>query len=120
MKFVLKRIESLADVVNLFAGAFLFFAPWVLGYATQGTAAWTAWISGIAVAAMAVVALTSFAEWEEWVESGMGAWVILSPWLIGFAANAAATWCHVVLGLAVFAAAMSEIRLRHTHGASTA
>src|SRR6266702_8030063 len=40
--------------VRIVLGAWLFFAPWILGFAAIGALAWTAWIIGILVVALAV------------------------------------------------------------------
>lgn len=121
MERLLKRTESIADIVNLLAGILLFIAPWGLSYMADASAAWTAWGSGVAVVVMAVAALASFAEWEEWIEGAVGLWVILSPWLLHFTADTMAMWSHVALGGVVLIAAMGEVSWRHMHhGATTA
>ncbi len=120
MTWFLKRKESIVDVVNLIAGILLFVAPWVLGYAAERTAAWTSWASGVVVAAMALIALARFAEWEEWVEGALGAWMILSPWAIGFTTISMAMYAHIVLGFVVLVAAIGEIRWLHMHHGATA
>lgn len=40
--------------IGILAGVWLFFAPWFLGFAAVGAAAWTAWIIGILVVALAL------------------------------------------------------------------
>jgi hypothetical protein len=89
------------DVVNLVAGVWLVVAPWVLGFTHESTAAWNAYAAGVIIAVAAIAALTAFHEWEEWVNAVIGLWLIVSPWLLGFAALAAATWNQVVLGVIV-------------------
>jgi hypothetical protein len=118
MERLLEKKESIADIVSLIAGACLFLAPWVLGYAaTTAAAAWTAWVSGIVIAVLAIAALTRFAEWEEWVNGIVGLWVVLSPWILGFATTAStAAWTHVVLGLVVLVAAVAELGWLRRHG----
>lgn len=39
---------------ELVVGAWLFVAPWILGFAAIGVAAWTAWIVGIMIVVLAV------------------------------------------------------------------
>ena len=39
---------------ELVVGAWLLAAPWILGFATIGAAAWTAWIAGIVTVVLAV------------------------------------------------------------------
>jgi len=45
---------SVTEWMRIVLGAWLFFSPWILGFATIGALAWTAWIIGILVVALAV------------------------------------------------------------------
>jgi hypothetical protein len=38
--------------LRIVLGAWLFFAPWILGFVAIGAIAWTAWIIGILVVAL--------------------------------------------------------------------
>lgn len=38
---------------------------------------------------------------ENWIEGAIGAWVLLSPWLLGFANISFAKWSSVIAGLAL-------------------
>jgi SPW repeat len=105
MPLVTKPAERVLDGINVVLAALLFISPWVLSYANQGLAAWNAWIGGIVVAILAIAALVRFAEWEEWINAVLGVWLIVAPWALGFSAVAAATWSHVILGVAIAALA---------------
>ncbi len=106
------------DWVNLALGAWLFVAPWALGYASQPAPAWNSWIFGIVVAAISIAALVQFAQWEEWINAVIAVWLVISPWVLGFAAPAAAgpvtfntaagpvAWNHVIVGVVVGALAL--------------
>ncbi len=109
----LKWKESGVDVVNLIVGALLFLTPWAFGFVADQPAASNAWISGILIAVVAIAALTKFAEWEEWVNLLLGAWVVVSPWLLGFAAHTTGRWVHVVAGLIV--AILAAVKLWFLH-----
>lgn len=91
------------DWVNLALGAWLFVSPWVLGYAGHAAPAWNSWILGIVVVAVAAAALIRFAVWEEWLNAICGLWLLVAPWVMGFAGAdaAAALWNHVLMGLAI-------------------
>lgn len=98
------------DWANIVLAVLLFITPWVFqftGSAEGGgiiettavsAAAWNAWVSALVVAALAVAALLRFAEWEEWLNVAAGIWLVVSPWLLGFASLAAAMWSAVALG----------------------
>ena len=45
---------SVTEWVRIVLGAWLFLAPWILGFAAIGALAWTTWIIGILVVALAV------------------------------------------------------------------
>jgi hypothetical protein len=100
------------DAGNLVLGIWLFLSPWILGFAGEAAAAWNAWIVGVVIAVVAASAIYAFQKWEEWLNVALAVWLVLSPWLLGFSALAAAMWnavvvCLLVLALA-FWAAMEE------------
>ena len=107
------RKETVADTVNLVLGAFLFLSPWIFGFTSETKTSWNAWLSGMVIAGLAIAALAAFAEWEEWVELIVGIWVAISPWVVGFSANATAMWLHVVVGAIVAIAAAVRLWLVH-------
>lgn len=119
-------VDRWRDWAMLILAAWLFVSPWVLGFAagmapataegeaaaaTEGgrLAAWNAWIVGAIVAALAIAAAVRFAEWEDWVNLVLGAWLVVAPWALGFAALAAAAWNHVIVGALIAALAAWEL-----------
>ena len=62
----LEKRETIADVINLVLGAWLFLTPWIFGFVPNTAANWNAWLSGVAIGVVALAALLAFAEWEEW------------------------------------------------------
>ncbi len=106
--------EGLTDVANLVLGAFLFLSPWLFGFASQA-GSWNAWLSGIVVAGLAIAALAAFATWEEWLSLIAGVWVAVSPWLVAFSAEAAATRLHLVIGVAVVVFSAVKLWLVYNH-----
>ena len=122
-------VDRWRDWAMLILAVWLFVSPWALGFAagtapataegeaaaaaaaTGGgwAAAWNAWIVGAIVAALAIAAAVRFAEWEDWVNLVLGAWLVVAPWALGFAALAAAAWNHVIVGALIAALAAWEI-----------
>jgi hypothetical protein len=94
------------DGVNVVVGLWLIASPWALGYATLTTPAWNAYVVGVIIAVAALAALFAFHAWEEWVSVALGAWLLVSPWLLGFAATSTALWNQLVVGLIVGALAL--------------
>jgi hypothetical protein len=95
--------KTAQDWLNLVLAICLFISPWVVGFVAETTPTWNAWIVGVVLAVFAIATLSMFAEWEEWVNFVLGLWLIISPWALGFAANMAAMYTHVVMGVLVAA-----------------
>jgi uncharacterized membrane protein HdeD (DUF308 family) len=93
--------KHVQDWINLICGVLLFVSPWVLRFSGDLMAARTAWVGGVIIFVMGVAALVQFIEWEEWVALIVGALVIISPWVLGFATIQGAMWSCVVLGVIV-------------------
>jgi uncharacterized membrane protein HdeD (DUF308 family) len=106
--------KNVQDWINLICGVLLFISPWVLRFSGDVMAARTAWVGGVIIFLMGVAALAQFAEWEEWVALVVGVLVVISPWILGFAAIHAAMWTCVVLGIIVVLSSISELwAVRH-------
>jgi hypothetical protein len=105
--------ERACDVLNLILGAILFFSPWIFDF-SAGVQSQNAIISGAVIAVLSIAALSAFAEWEEWLNLVVGLWVLVSPWVLGFA-DTTAMWVHVVIGIIVAVVAAIELWMMH-HG----
>ena len=101
------RSEAVLDIYNLSLAAFLFVSPWLFAYA-QENARTDIWFSSAAVAAIAVAAIFAYANWKEWLNVLLGAWLIASPWLLGFAHTRA---MHFSIGIGIAVAFMAIIEL---------
>lgn len=95
------------DTVNALLGVWIFISPWLLQYVmgsaaaangAGGAATWNLYIVGIAIAVFAIAALFVFNPWEEWVNVALGAWLLVSPWLLGFSTSTALMWNAVIAG----------------------
>jgi hypothetical protein len=107
------------DVVNLVLGALLFIAPWVLGFSDAGLVATSAWVFGIIVAGLSLAAIFAYQTWEEWVAAAIGAWVFISPWVLGAASNPRILWSSLIVGALLVALALWSSSLEHGSGAVT-
>ena len=94
------------DGVNVVLGLWLIASPWVLGYAAMTAPAWNAYVVGVIIAVAALAALFAFHVWEEWVSVAFGTWLVISPWLLGFAGFSTALWNQIVVGVIVAALAL--------------
>ena len=78
------RRESALDIYKLALAIFLLISPWLFARA-NGTAALDLRVSGAVIAILSLAAMVAFAYWEEWINLLLGLWLIVSPWVLGFA-----------------------------------
>ena len=109
--------EHWQDGVSVLVGVWLVTSPWVLGYYGITAAMWNSVALGVIFAVAAGAALLKFHEWEEWINVVLGAWLIMSPWLLDYAVMGAAAWNHAIVGLLVLALSGWSIwHFRHQPG----
>jgi len=94
------------DWVNLVLGLWLFVSPWALDYANQTYAAWNAYVLGAGIVVFAAVAAYMPQAWEEMINTVLGIWLILSPYVLGFATHTMIALHTVVVGVVATAFAV--------------
>ena len=57
--------------------------------------------------------MTATARWQEWASFALGLWLAISPWLVGYAENEAATANAAFVGLALALASHFEATFDH-------
>lgn len=92
--------------ISLFFGVWLFITPWILmeriaGASFYNATMWNAWITGFIIASFAIMALLDLRPWEEMVNMMVGVWLILSPWILGYAVDRTLAWNSVIAGMIV-------------------
>jgi len=92
------------DWVVALIGVWVFLTPWVLPYffpaaVATGIVGWNHYVVGLALAASGLAAVFAYQIWEEWTDVVLGAWLALSPWVLGFASLTALTWNAVIMGI---------------------
>lgn len=100
------QLKHWQDPVNAMLGAWLVISAWVLGFEQDMTVLGNQVIVGALLIAAGLGAIFLPRAWEEWTEAGLGLWMVLSPWLLGYSALQTATWNAVATGLVVLALAM--------------
>ena len=105
------RNESALDLYNLAAAIFLLASPWLFAHANQ-TAAIDLRTSGAVIAILSLAAMVAFSVWEEWANLLVGCWLIVSPWLLGFA-HTRAMHFSIVAGAVVAFMAVLELWLEY-------
>ncbi len=95
------KVKHWQDPVNFLLGAWLLVSPWALHYRADAAPTWNAIALGILIAAAALLALLRLMAWEEWASVAFGAWLLISPWILGFSGVTAATRNAVIVGAVV-------------------
>jgi SPW repeat-containing protein len=93
------------DGINLLAGLWIFFAPWVLRSHAGTLAIGNSTVLGILITFCAITGLAEFRPWKEGINILLGAWMLISPWLLHFSGVTALTWNAVVSGAVVIVCA---------------
>lgn len=92
-------------------GLWLVLSPWslhLMGFEAPlaGAPFWSTMITGLLVALLGVGALSTPMMWEDWGDLAAGAWLIASPWVLGFTDQTYASWNVWICGIAIFALAI--------------
>ena len=98
-------------------GIWLVLSPWILLFDQETRALENAVIIGGVILVAEVVELSIFRDWEEWINVVAGAWLAVSPWVLGIV-SMAARWNFVGVGVVVVALALYELRDRSSRASS--
>lgn len=101
--------RTLEDWVSLALGVAIALAPWIVDETSSRTVVVHAAIAGLAVMLLAELDLVSFRRWAGRAQLAVGAWVAVSPLILGYAASGALRVWHVVAGTAVVLLAAFEL-----------
>ena len=101
----MKQIKHWQDAANAVIGVGLVVSPWAAGYSAETAPTANAVIVGALLVASALGAMLAPRAWEEWTEALLGLWLVVSPWLLGFA-GAEMARVAVVAGLATLVFAL--------------
>lgn len=102
-------IKHWQDPLNLILGLWMGVSPWILTYEAESRPTWNAVILGVLIAALALLALFKLMAWEEWLSVALGAWLAISPWVLGFSGLVAPMWNAVIVGIVVAVLALWAI-----------
>ena len=97
-------------VVAIFVvGLWLFFAPGFLKYGGEMVMTLATVFSGLVLCVLGGIALRKATAWKLWTSGVLGAWLILMPWLVGFASVKQALINSLACGVIVLAAVAVEL-----------
>ena len=104
------QVSSWPDRMNLLLGVSLWLSSWL---ALDGGAAstWNAMIFGAAIVIVAIAAIVKPAVGPEWTNVGLGAWLLIAPWALGFSDQVVAGWTSLLVGIFVAYFAGMQITL---------
>jgi hypothetical protein len=105
----LKGDFTLTNIVSAVAALSLAASPWRAGFTGEATAAGNAVLCGLLMLVSTAAALFQLQDWRSWMNLIPGIWVLLSPWILGFATHVAASAIHIVIGVVVSILAMLEL-----------
>lgn len=90
--------------VNLILGVILFISPWYSVTWGHANSSWNAWILGVLIVLVAIWALSTTAPAAvSWINIVFGAWVFISPWVLGYASSTSVeAWSAWIIGAIVF------------------
>ena len=98
------------DQLMVLVGVWLLVSPWVFGYLVDSPRGLNATLSGAIIALLAAFDLVETHVWAVLLNIVLGAWVVVSPWLVGAAQDAGMTWSLVIAGIATMVLGMWELR----------
>jgi len=96
-----------ASMVALFGGLWLFFSAWIFG-AYGNAVAWNFWIVGALLFVFSLLRMNRpAATGLSWMNSALGVWTFVSPWVCRFSGNTGLMLSSLFVGLIVFCAALA-------------
>lgn len=107
------------DWASWVLGIWLILSPWILQFWTRTPALENAVISGALLIVIEIVTLTAFRTWEEGVNIALGAWLVVSPFILTVG-HTVAIANFVVVGVLVIVLALNELREVSRHRAAGA
>jgi hypothetical protein len=88
---------KVASGLNFIAGIYLLISAWIAGVNSGAKA--NGIVFGIVVAILAATRFRGVTgRWASWIDALIGVWMILSPWVYGYAAHAW-KWNSIVIGI---------------------
>jgi SPW repeat len=96
------------DWTTWLLGIWLLLSPVVLVFDFETPAMRNAVVVGALIIAIEVVELTIFRGWEEWINVALGAWLLVSAWVLSIVTPSARA-NFVLVGLLVVGLALYEL-----------
>jgi hypothetical protein len=103
-------IKYWQDWVNYFLGLWVLGSPWFVEHAMVSTqpgggtrGMLNLWVVGLGVVVLTTLAINGImTAWDQRAIFAAGAWLLLSPWIIGFTTTGPLMWNSVIFGGLIF------------------
>ncbi len=106
---LLKTHRTWEDYAGMGLGVIVLFSPWLTDQTSHSLAVTNATLAGILLFILAGLEIMRLYRWHEIVTLLVGAWLFVSPYILGYVAlTPLATW-HVGLGAIIAFLALLEI-----------
>jgi hypothetical protein len=97
------------DWVGMLLGLLIVLSPWFAGQADNQMVMLNAGLIGVLVFALGAIELVELYRWEETGEIACGLWLIVSPYIFGYAGTGVLQYWHFGLGAVVVLLAAVEL-----------
>lgn len=114
---------AIATNINIGTGVWLVIAPFVLGYAFLAAPLWNDIVCGALIIVLAGIRRSNILRYEglSYTNAGIGAWLIIAPFVLDYGGLMAPTWNDVAVGILVLImgiwSASASRNAAHTPGA---
>jgi hypothetical protein len=89
-------------ILNLLIGLWLVASPSVYSTTFVSAAKRNDLYIGILVLLFSVIGIISVSEtWSRWINTILGLWLLISPFVLGFTSNGTAMWSNIILGILI-------------------
>lgn len=118
---MINKQQHWQDWLTGIVGIWLILSPWIVNFTVTAVSTtdvaqavtgpslmvimWNFILSGAVAVVLAIAAITTYRMWEEWVDVALGIWLVVSPWVLNFAASQYAVWNAVLGGVVIILAA---------------
>ena len=113
----MKKQYSWQDFVSLYLGAWAFLTPWLIGHPVGSAVIASYVISGVLISIFAITGLVVFRPWPECANIVLGAWMIVSPWVLGVRAIGSLTENALLIGTLVIICSGLALRYKRSKAA---
>ncbi|HEY2664997.1 MAG TPA: SPW repeat protein, partial [Candidatus Binataceae bacterium] len=98
-------MKRLRDLLITVLGLWLMMSPRILHFAaSHSDAVWNTWLLGAAIILVTAVSrylVDTRSPWQDMATAALGLWLMISPWVLGFAAHMTERSNSIITGFLV-------------------